>query len=240
MLGLRAVAAAAFVVTVATACNSSSGGGDEEATETVPSSAPGSGACVQHSGTTPRDNPEGDSDVFLLDVRVARLDACADEVVFEFRSSGREFPPGYQIAYEPGPFLDFTSGDEVTPAGAAFLVVRFPRTGIVEVVDAGGEPDFDETFDLGRESITPSDLNHLEEARLVQGPERTVQWVIGLDSERPFSVDASTLPVPLPPDTPLTVPETFPPPIDPSTTTSSTTTTTLPRPATSRVVVRIG
>jgi len=214
-VGLRVVVAA--VVAVATACSSSSGSGDDEATETVPSSAPVPGECLEHGSVAPRDTPEGDDDVYLLDVSVTRLDACTDEVVFEFRTAGRELPPGYEIAYEPGPFLDFTSGDEIEPAGAAYLVVRFLRTGIVEVVPGPeGEPDFGETFDLGRESITPSGMNHLEEARLVAGPERTIQWVIGLDSERPFTIDASTLPVPLPPETPS------------------------PVSATSRIVVRIG
>ena len=241
-VGLRgAGAAAAAVVAMAAACSSSSGSGDDEATETVPSSAPVPVECLEHSATTPRDTPAGDDDVHLLDVRVTRLDACADEVVFEFRSSGRELPPGYEVAYEPGPFLDFTSGVEIEPAGGAYLVVRFPRTGIVDVVvGPEGEPDFGETFDLSRESITPSDMNHLEEARLVAGPDRTIQWVIGLDTERPFTIDASTLPVPLPPEPPASVPDTAPPPLDPSTSTSSTTTTTVPLPATSRIVVRIG
>ncbi len=237
-VGLRVVVAA--VVAAAAACSSSSGSGNGEATRTVPSSEPGPDECLEHSAVAPRDTPERDDDVYLLDVRVTRLDACADEVVFEFRTSGRALPPGYQIAYEPGPFLDFTSGDEIEPAGAAYLVIRFPRTGIVEVVTGPeGEPDFGETYDLGRESITPSDMNHLEEARLVAGPERTTQWVIGLDSERPFTIDASTLPVPLPPEAPTTVPAP-PPPVDPSTSTSTATTTTVPPPATSRIVVRIG
>jgi hypothetical protein len=85
-------------------------------------------------------------------------------------------------------------------------------------------------------------MNHLQEARIVEGPERTVQWLIGVDSERPFTVDASALPMPLPPETAAPPPD-LPPPIeDPSTSTSpsSTTTTTVPLPATSRIVVRIG
>ncbi|MGH8985337.1 MAG: AMIN-like domain-containing (lipo)protein [Acidimicrobiia bacterium] len=207
----------AAVIAVAAACNSSSGSGGEGATNTAPSSTPGVGECLEQGASVPRATPEGDVDAYLVDVRVTRLDLCSDEVVFEFRSSGGELPPGYEIGYEPGPFRDFTSGDEFDPAGEAYLVIRFRRTGTVEVVvRPEGEPDFRDTFDLGRESIAPSDMNHLQEARIVEGPERTVQWVIGVDSERPFTADASTLPMPLPPETPA------------------------PAPATSRIVVTIG
>jgi hypothetical protein len=237
------VLVAAVVVAVAAACSSGSGSEDEGATNTAPSSTLAFGECLEQGANIPRAIPEGDADAYLVDVRVTRLDLCSDEVVFEFRSSGGQLPPGYEIGYESGPFRDFTSGAEFDPAGEAYLVIRFRRTGTAEVV-AGpeGEPDFNETFDLGRESIAPSDMNHLQEARIVEGPERTVQWVIGVDSERPFTVDASALPMPLPPETAAPPPD-LPPPIeDPSTSTSpsSTTTTTVPLPATSRIVVRIG
>lgn len=218
--GSRVLVAA--VIAVAAACSSGSGSGDEGATNTAPSSTLAFGECLEQGASVPRGTPEGVADAYLVDVRVTRLDACADDVVFEFRASGGQLPPGYEIGYESGPFLDFTSGDEFDPAGEAYLVIRFLRTSTVEVV-AGpeGDPDFNETFDLGRESIAPSDMNHLQEARIVRGPERTVQWVIGIDSERPFTVDGSVLPMPLPPETPAP-PETPPPA------------------ATSRIVVTIG
>src|SRR5680860_932131 len=188
--GSRVLVAA--VVAVAAACSSGSGSEDEGATNTAPSSTLAFGECLEQGANIPRATPEGDADAYLVDVRVTPLDLCSDEVVFEFRSSGGQLPPGYEIGYESGPFRDFTSGDEFDPAGEAYLVIRFRRTGTAEVV-AGpeGEPDFNETFDLGRESIAPSDMNHLQEARIVEGPEQTVQWVIGVDSERPFTVDAS-------------------------------------------------
>jgi hypothetical protein len=227
----------ASVVAVLAACGSGSGSGDEDATDTTPASTLAPGECLEQGATVPRATPEGDADAYLLDVRVTRLDLCSDEVVFEFRSSGGELPPGYEIGYESGPFRDFTSGDEFDPDGEAYLVIRFRRTGTAEVVTGPeGEPDFNETFDLGRESIAPSDMNHLQEARIVEGPERTVQWVLAVDSERPFTVDGSVLPMPLPPET-AAPPPGLPPPVDPSTSTSST---TVPLPATSRIVVRIG
>jgi hypothetical protein len=186
-----------LLVAVALAAAACSGGddADDDADNGAPSTSDGgsSGSCLDHSSTVRRRTPPRDEQVFLVDARVARLDDCADEVVWEFRSNGSQLPPAYSVEYKPGPFNDFTSGDEIQPGGTAYLVVRFPMVGTVEVVGAEGDQEFETTYN-GRESIDPSDLNHLEEARLVQGPEGSTQWVIGLDSERPFTVDASTGP----------------------------------------------
>ena len=227
----------AVALTIATACSSDEGGGDESATTT--STAAPFGECLARGTNAARQTPATDDTAYFLDARVARLDACVDEVVFEFRAPGGELPPGYEIAYEPGPtFIDFTSADEFDMTGGAFLVIRFRNTGTAEFVEVDGELEGRDTFDLGLESIAPSDMNHLVEARLVQGPEGFVQWVIALDSERPFTVDASTYPVPLPESQPSSTAATTTSLPDP--TASSTTTTTLPAEATSQIVIRIG
>ncbi|HEX6313156.1 MAG TPA: hypothetical protein VF152_16205 [Acidimicrobiia bacterium] len=234
----RSRVVAATVLVVLAAC-SGGGDGDDDGSAAPTSAVPAPGECLPRSATVARATPVGDEVAYLLDARVTRLDACADEVAFEFRSPGRELPPGYEIAYEAGPtFVDYTSADEFDMTGGAFLVVRFLETVAAELVEVDGELEGRSTFDLGRESITPSGMNHLQEARIVQGPEGVIQWVIGLDSERPFTVDASTYPVPLPSEAPATVPTTTT--SAPDTTTSSTTTTTLPAEATSQVVIRIG
>jgi hypothetical protein len=223
----------AVVLALAAACSSGDGGGEESAGTT--STTLPLGECLARSANVPRETPAADDTAYLLDARVTRLDACVDEVVFEFRAPGGELPPGYEIAYEPGPrFVDFTSEDEFDMTGAAFLVIRFPNTATAEFVEVDGELEGRSTFDLGRESIAPSDMNHLVEARLVLGPEGVVQWVIALDSERPFTIDASTYPVPLPEQQPSTTVATT------TTLPDSTTATTLPAEATSQVVVRIG
>jgi len=182
-------------IAAAAAC---SGGGDDAGTDAAnrpppTSSARGGGGCLDHSSTVRRRTPAADENVFLVDARVSKLDECADQVVWEFRSDGAQLPPGYTIEYQPGPFADFTSGDEFEPGGDAYLVVRFPKVSTVEVIGAEGDQEFETTYN-GRESIDPSGMNHLEEARIVQGPEGVTQWVVGLDGERPFSVDASTGP----------------------------------------------
>ena len=173
--------------------------------------------------------------MFLVDARVSKIDDCVDEVTFEFRSDGGPLPPGYTVEYADGPFVDFTSGDEFEPAGEAYLVLRFARTGVF----APTLPDFPpEPTYTGRESIDPSGMNHLQEARIVQGSDGMIQWVIGLDSERPFNIDGSSLALlPAPESTTTTV-------LPSGSSTSSTTTTpptssTTPTAATSKIVVRI-
>lgn len=223
-MSARRACAVAAVAVLAAACGDAAGNGDGESAGTTTTTALVPGQCLERSATVRRHTPPGETDVHLVDARVARLDDCADEVVFEFRSVEPGFPPGYEIGYEDGPtFVDFTSGDEFDVSGEAFLVIRFERTGTVEVTGPEGEAEFTDTY-VGLESIVPSGMNHLLEARIVQAPEGMVQWVIGLDSERPFTVDSSTLPRPLP-DEP-----TDPAPDD----------ETISGEATARVVLRIG
>ncbi|MCI0634813.1 MAG: hypothetical protein L0206_12980, partial [Actinobacteria bacterium] len=169
-------------------------GGDGQERPPPTSDAPASGeGCLANSSTVQRRTAAQEEITFLVDAEVSRLDECADQVVWEFRSNGAQLPPGYSVEYGPGPFNDFTSGAEIEPAGDAYLIVRFRNASTIEVGGVEGEQEFETTYN-GRESIDPSDLNHLLEARIVQGPEGVTQWVIGLDGERPFNVDASTEP----------------------------------------------
>jgi hypothetical protein len=238
---MRAGSRVVAVIALAVAAACSSGGGDDESESATSTTSP-FGECLPRSSTVARTTPAAETTAFLLDARVTRLDACADEIVFEFGAAGGELPPGYEIGYEPGPtFVDFTSQEEFDMTGGAFLVIRFLDTVTAEFVEVDGEIEGRSTFDLGRESIAPSDMNHLVEARIVQSPtEGVTQWVIALDSERPFTIDASAFPPPLPDAT-------LAPPPEATTTTAaeedpaSTTTTTRPPPeATSQIVVRIG
>jgi cell division septation protein DedD len=237
----------ALVCVVAGACSASGDGSSDDDT-TAPRGTDASVVeCLDHSSTVRRQTPEGNDNVYLVDAAVSDPLGCVDIVTFEFRSDGRQLPPGYSVEYEDGPFRDFTSGDEFEPAGEAFLVLRFLRTSVFTMSpspDVEPEPTY-----TGRESIDPSGMNHLQEARIVQGDEDgAIQWVIGLDSKRPFNIDASTVPLlPEPSDTTTTT-SSPPGPTSSSTTTTSTTTTTttpptsttFPTAATSKIVVRIG
>lgn len=184
--------------------------------------------------------------MFLVDAVVSESDDCSDQVTFEFLADGRQLPPGYSIEYGEGPFVDFTSGDEFEPAGEAYLVLRFAKTAVFAPTLPGAPPEPTYT---GRESIAPSGMNHLQEARIVQGSDGAIQWVIGLSSKRPFSIDASTLPLLPPPESTTTTTSTSPSGSPSTSSTTSTTTTTTTSPPTSttfpstptaKIVVKIG
>jgi hypothetical protein len=246
MLVVRSLVVA-LVFVGAAACSTASD--DTAASDTTGQGAPaGSASCLDHSAEVRRHTPAGSAEVFLVDARVSKLDDCVDQVTFEFRSDGRPLPPGYSVEYEEGPFLDFTSGDEFEPAGEAYLVLRFAKTAVFApgLPGAPAEPTY-----TGRESIDPSGMNHLQEARIIQageGDEGVIMWVIGLDSKRPFNVDGSSLALLPPPDSTTTTTTTSPSSgsSTSSTTSTSTTTTTpptsttTPTAATARIVVRIG
>jgi hypothetical protein len=162
----------------------------------VPGETNAAGECLPRESTVARNAPARPDTVLLVDAQVSK-EGCTDVVTLEFVASGTQLPPGYRAEYVPGPFRDFTSGDEIfQPDGVqAYLAVRFSRT---VVVFGGPAPDVDDPDPfppyMGRESIDPSGMNHLHEARLVQGSEGKVQWVIRLDSKRPFLVDATSEP----------------------------------------------
>ena len=243
----------ALLCVLAGACSAAGddGAGDDESAAPAPTSA--STECLDHSSTVRRQTPAGNANVSLLDANVLDPEGCVDVVVFEFSSDGRrQLPPGYTVEYEDGPFRDFTSGDEFEPAGEAYLVLRFAKTSVF-TTPATPEEEPEPTY-TGRESIDPSGMNHLQEVRIIQASEEDegmIVWVVGLDAKRPYSIDASTVPLPLPTDTTTTTtttPEAGPTSSSSTTTTTTTTTTTppsttttaVPTESTSKIVLRIG
>lgn len=110
---------------------------------------------------------------------------CTDDVRFNFASLDVNLPPRYVAGYQDGPFVDFNQPVPAKVAGNAFLVIRFDKV----QAEFLGRPTY-----RSRESITPSGMHHLEEVRHVAAPENSVQFVIGLDEQRPFSVGGSASP----------------------------------------------
>jgi hypothetical protein len=195
-LALRCLALAVALVGAACSDGNGEGAAENRAEERPPPSTEATslgGECLPRSSTVARRTRAGPDAVFLVETEVFRLDDCADQVVFQFRSDATDLPPGYAVEYRPGPFRDFTSADEIDVGGEAYLVVELAKTLLVEVTDPENDPDGEPTY-TGRESIDPSGLNHLSEARIVQGREGVTQWVLGLDSERPFTIDAASAP----------------------------------------------
>ena len=113
----------------------------------------------------------------LTDVRVG--DHPEDgfvRVVFDLTGEGQ---PWYIVGYETPPFFA-TSGDEVDVEGTAFLAVH---------ISPARRHDID-TFDLvylGPEEFDPG-FEPIVEIQFIDDFEATMQWVIGLDAERPFTV----------------------------------------------------
>ena len=184
---MRALAAVAVALAlVGAAC----GGGDDQEvhagggttttnSSTVTSSPSTSGACAGGGGTDSRSAPAvATSPALLTDVRTGRQ-SCADRVVFQFDGDA----PGYTVEYQPGPFSAGESGQPVTIAGSAFLVLRFQPASGVDLNQPSAPPTY-----TGPPTITPTGLTHVREVRRLEDFEAVMTWVIGLDSMRPFTV----------------------------------------------------
>jgi hypothetical protein len=135
--------------------------------------------------TTPVTSPTT-ADVSLL-TNVQELgDDCVDHVIFDFTGKGSN-PPGYTVTYGTPPFAADGSGEPVPVAGDAFVTVK---------VSPGYGFDFD-TGDptySGPKSVPVSSTNHVRAIVETGDFEGVLTWVIGLDTKRPFSVQASGTP----------------------------------------------
>lgn len=182
------VSLAAVLGLALTACG---GGSDTEvrtqetSTSSTDPTSTGTSACDLPGASTDPQSTAGGSDVALLtDVRAGRQ-ACADRVEFEFRTG----IAGATIEYQPGPFTVGESGQPLTVAGGAFLVVRLEPAAGVNL----DEPDAPATY-TGPSSIKPQGLTHVQEIRELSDFEGQLVWVIGLDDTRPFTVTSLTGP----------------------------------------------
>lgn len=151
-----------------------------EGTTTTTTEAETTTTTAFEGATTPTSAPGTASGVALLtDVEVG------DGVVtFTFR----EGTPGFDVQYVEPPITQDGSGEEVQVAGSAHLSVRMePASG----VDLSGE-DFEETY-TGPERIPGTGV--IAEVVRTGDFEAVLNWVVGLDEERPYRVeaDASTL-----------------------------------------------
>lgn len=123
--------------------------------------------------------------VFLTNVSVEGED-CVERVVFEFKTS--EAGPGYEVSYKPADVAktEDGSGNQLAIAGGSFLIVRIAPAMTAEI---DGE-DVNPTY-TGPREIVPQDTSFIREIEKTGDFEGIVTWAIGLDSKRPFTVDAS-------------------------------------------------
>jgi len=113
-------------------------------------------------------------------------DHCVDHVVFDFVPKGTDIP-GYTITYASPPFTSDGSGAPIIVPGSAFVSVRIaPGYGYDFVA---GKPTY-----TGPKSVPVSGTNHVRSIVETGDFEGVLNWVIGLDSKRPFSVEATATP----------------------------------------------
>lgn len=188
---------AALAVGAALLVGACSNGGSDASSSTptttaapaaVPLAGPG---CAAFHGTTSPLSSTGERPVSLLVDASAEMVGCLDRVTFEFESLGDGTPPGYRVGYRDvavEPLLD-ANGNEVSLPGNAFLVVQIAPA-------SSNDPRREEqpaTY-RGNLRLSYGENHHLEIVQKLPDGIGTVEWVIGLDAERPFVVDSAAGP----------------------------------------------
>jgi hypothetical protein len=134
---------------------------------------------------------------FLIDA-TAGAQGCLDVVTFTFQTRGDGTPPGYTVRYRDQgkePFQDGDPPTDIRVDGAATLFVSMAPAASVDT----SVPDSPRQTYTGNLSLTYGDHHHLVIVReLPDGKDaadqETANWVIGLDSVRPFRVDRADNP----------------------------------------------
>jgi hypothetical protein len=140
----------------------------------------GAGSCsLSDSGTTARTAPASTSTSLLTAVQAAVHDGC-DRIVFAFRDGA---PPGYDVQYKPGPFTRGESQEPLDVQGAAYLVVRLDKASGLDSSSPMSTASY-----TGPRVLTGLGLTHAAEVVNAEDFEGVMTWVVGLDSQRPFTV----------------------------------------------------
>jgi hypothetical protein len=202
---VRALAATVFLLAsslgVAACTGGGSDGGAAASSSTSTTATPvttlagGSDLCPWfHGSTTSLTSSGPTAPAFLVDA-TAGAQGCLDVVTFTFRTRGDGTPPGYAVRYrdqDKEPFQDGDPPTDIHVDGAATLFVSIAPAASVDT----SVPDSPQQTYTGNLSLSYGDHHHLEIVReLPDGKDPagqdTVNWVIGLDSVRPFRVDRS-------------------------------------------------
>lgn len=112
-----------------------------------------------------------------LEIRTGSHPPCFERIVIEFAGSGDL--PGYRVEYRSDPIIDSPRGEPVEVAGDATLVIS-----------AGAwmpNPEGD-GYDGPRE-LVPVNVQTIRELEQIENFEGMTSWAIGLDRERPFTVE---------------------------------------------------
>ena len=146
-----------------------------------------------HGSTTSITSSGPTAPAFLTDA-TAGAQGCLDVVTFTFQTRGDGTPPGYTVGYQDAEAKHPFHGRRRPPRSTC----RAPRTSLVTIAPAASTdptvPDSPQPTYTGNLSLDYGDHHHLQIVReLPDGKDAdgqdTVNWVIGLDSSRPFRVD---------------------------------------------------
>jgi hypothetical protein len=125
-------------------------------------------------------------DILFLTDAVAAPQPCYDKITFTFASTGADLPPGYDVEYQKGPFTEGAKKSPVETLGTAFLVVTFKPAASTD----GRDPAKPKQMYLGNLRLSLRNMHHTCIVRHLEDGLGTVNWLIGLDTKRPFTVDA--------------------------------------------------
>jgi hypothetical protein len=198
----RVPAIAVALVVVSTLClaacsGGGSGGGADRASSRASTTTRGpattlpgaSDQCSWFHGSTTVLTSSGPTAPAVLVDADAGARGCLDVVTLTFETRGDGTPPGYTVGYhdaDKAPFMDGDSQIDV-PGNAHLAVTVAPATSTDPAVE--GNPS---TY-RGNLSLGYGNHHHLEIVRELPDAnvfgQNTVNWVIGLDSVRPFRVD---------------------------------------------------
>ncbi len=206
---MRKVSNVVLVGLVVLALGACSGGGSDEAsssttTTRVPATtapvttvAGGSDLCPSFHGSTTSLVSSGVTAPGFRVYATAGAEGCLDVVTLTFRTRGDGTAPGYSVAYRDlseDPLLDGDPPTAIDVPGSAHLVVSIAPAASTDVSVEGNPSTYS-----GNLSLDYGDHHHLVIVReLPDGKDaagqETVNWVIGLDSVRPFRVDRAANP----------------------------------------------
>lgn len=197
---VRAGVAGVLAVAALTACSGGGSGDASSSSTTAPTTAAptttvagGSDTCPGFRGSTTALVSSGPTAPAFLTDATAGAQGCLDVVTFTFRTRGDGTPPGYVVGYRDQtkhPFQDGDPPSDIEVPGAATLAVTISPAASTDT----SVPDSPQQTYTGNLSLAYGDHHHLEIVReLPDGKDlagrESVDWVIGLDSVRPFRVD---------------------------------------------------
>lgn len=175
----RLVVGASLVLVLFAACGNDDGAEPTGATAGA-SPTPAPTPCALDGGSTdPQRSSAQPEWAPLADLRHS-TEGCP-RIVFEFT----DHEPDYLVEYAEEPFSECGSGEEVSTAGweaEAFLRVRLEPSGTADLSD----PSAKQTYEGPRDIEVDGPV--LKRMRVICDFEAVLEWVIGLDERRQFSV----------------------------------------------------